>query len=141
MRALKEHPIDFFGAGWESIASDFRDRRFLGTVAHHDIGLLCQRYAVLLNFDPNWGHGLHDRVFTAVGNGCRVLTNRSGALDELRLPAAEAVLAYDANNPVLGHLAERALSLPPMATEALLGFRTDNSWFSRMDRFLTSEFK
>lgn len=136
LQALKDYPIDIYGTGWEKFAVNFRDCRFRGTVAHGEIGALCQQYAVLLNFDPNWDHGLHDRVYTATGNGCQVLTNHSAALNDLKLPSPDSLSAYDANNPIIGHLAERALSVPPSPHDRLLQFRSENSWFTRLDRLL-----
>jgi hypothetical protein len=138
VRTLREYPVDFYGCGWERVAADFRDSRFPGWVPHHDVGAVCRTYAAVLSFDPNWDHGLHDRVYTGVGNGCRIVTNRSGALDGLRLPDPEQVLTFDANQPELGPLAERALFLPSCAPEALPRFRMENGWFARMDQFLMS---
>jgi hypothetical protein len=138
LQALKDYPIDIYGTGWEQFAVNFRDCRFRGTVAHGEIGALCQQYAVLLNFDPNWDHGLHDRVYTATGNGCRVLTNHSAALNDLKLPSHDSLFAYDANNPLIANLAERALSLLPTPVDQLLQFRSENSWFTRMDHFLAN---
>ena len=139
IQALRDYPLDFYGPGWETVAVDFRNSRFLGSITYEQIGEVCQSYAALLNFDPNWAHGLHDRVYTAVGNGCRVMTNTSGAIDDISQDVSDCIFAYDPNNPVLSYAADRAMSLPPMPSERMLEFRSNHSWLSRMDRFLACE--
>lgn len=133
--ALQRFPVDFFGSGWEPFAANFADARFMGTIPFHETADVCGRYSALMNFDPNWGYGLHDRVYTGVGTGCRVLTNASRALTGLTVPDPDAVLTYDANDPVLGDVADRALTLPAMDPDALPPFRMANSWLQRMDGF------
>jgi hypothetical protein len=137
--ALRQFPVDFYGEGWETYTSDFKDCRHLGTISHNDIGLVCQQYQILLNFDPNWDDGLHDRVYTALASGCRVLTNRSSALADLELPDRDSVLTYEVNGPILDDSVDHLLSLGSMPQEGILKFRRQNSWFARIDSFLAGE--
>lgn len=136
---LRDVPVDFFGSGWEPYTRDFSDCRIMGNVSYFRVGDLCQRYAALLNFDTNWDYGLHPRVHTAIGSGCRVLTNDSGALADLRLPDPSAVAVYDGNDPDgLADTARSALSQPAIDPDLLHRFRQENSWFDRVDNFLTN---
>lgn len=136
---LRDLPVDFFGIGWEPFAEGFSDSRLMGRVSYFEIAELCQRYSVLLNFDPNWDHGLHDRVYTALGNGCRVVTNHSRALRDLNPPDSTAIAAYDANDPVaIPDIVQSLLRLPPLEPEQVHRFRRENSWFARADTFLAA---
>jgi len=136
---LRQFAVDFYGEGWEAYTADFKDCRHMGTISHGDIGRVCQQYKILLNFDPNWDDGLHDRVYSALGNGCRVLTNRSAALVDLELPEEGSVLTYEADSPTFSHSIENLLSRDVMPTADILKFRERNSWLARIDSFLSDE--
>jgi hypothetical protein len=136
---LRQFPVDFYGEGWEAYTTDFKDCRHMGTVPHSDIGRVLQQYKILLNFDPNWDDGLHDRVYSALANGCRVLTNRSAALVDLELPDEGSVLTYEADRPTLSHSIENLFSHDLMPTADILKFRERNSWLARIDSFLSDE--
>lgn len=138
IEALRDVPIDIFGPGWEPYTADFTDCRYLGSVHYSQLPNLCQQYSVILDFNPGFGHGLHDRLMMGVGNGCRVLTNSCRAISDLNLPDPDAVIPY-LIDPNLADLARQALALPAIEPESLLSFRKENSWLARMDKFLLSE--
>jgi hypothetical protein len=135
LEALKEQPLDFYGTGWEAYRDLFRDARFLGTIPHEEMGNVFQNYMALLNFDTNFDHGLHLRAYTALGQGCKVLNNNSGSLDDLSDASRNNVFAYDGNNPNFDGI-DGFLDSPAMNEEELLRFRRDNSWLLRTDRLL-----
>ncbi len=141
IRSLGDLPVDFYGKGWERWFPASAARRMRGTLPFSAIGARMQRYAAVLNFDPNWDGGLHDRVYTALGNGCRVLTNAGTALAGLELSTvfgnAAVLHAYRPNAPALHDPAAAMLGAPPLAPAACLRFRALNSWFARADAFLS----
>jgi hypothetical protein len=130
--ALRELPFDIYGTGWEQYGSIFKDARFLGPLQHERIGPTCRLYSAMLNLDPNWDHGLHPRAYTALGHGCKVITNESLTLQELGSDTRPYVRTFDANQPAfdLGDF----LARPAAANEEVLRFRRDNSYFARTDR-------
>ncbi len=132
--ALKDFPIDIYGIGWERYHSIFSNARLLGPLQHQNIGDACTRYSALLNLDPNWDHGLHPRVYTALGHGCKVITNNSFTLAELDDEIRAFVLAFDANEPVL-EMADLLDRAGPTG-EQVLSFRRQNSYLTRTDRLL-----
>jgi hypothetical protein len=139
VRSLIGLPLDFYGAGWHELLGDVPGFRHVGQVSHDDIALVLPYYAGVLNFDPNWEGGVHDRVYTAAAMGVPVLTNFNTGLAEARLPP-DLVLGYDANRPALGELVAgrwAANALP--RTQAL---RPDviasHGWGTRMAQWLSA---
>lgn len=80
VNGLANFPVDVFGKGWERYI-DFNKTKMRHLTAtpdlHSTYSLLSQRYAAVVNIDPNWGYGAHDRVATALHYGTPVLTNRN----------------------------------------------------------------
>ncbi len=140
VRSLAGLPVDFFGTGWQALLGDVPGFRHVGQIQHGDIARLLPHYLGLVNFDPNWQHGVHDRVYTATAIGGRVITNHNSALDEACLPA-ERVLRYDANRPALAEAVVDqgwldSLPLPARPDAALLARHT---WGTRMAQWLAAE--
>jgi hypothetical protein len=135
IRQLQGLPVDFFGEGWAELFPSCASFRHFRSVPFSQIGLLMQFYSVAVSFDPNWDGGLHDRVFTAVGAGCRVLTTRSDALAESVL-GQDRIFAFSPTAPQTRALAEAALAMPPTDREETMELRLRNSWTARIDRFL-----
>ncbi len=131
---LRGLPVDFFGVGWEHAFGDCDSFRFLPSIPFDAIGDRMQDYAAVLSFDPNWDHGLHDRVYTGVGMGCRVITNDSHAIAEATLGDGR-VLTYAPARPRTRMLAEAALAAPEPDRDETMALRAANSWFTRMDAF------
>ena len=101
MRSLAGQPVDFYGSGWQAALGDIPDFRHVGRVHHDDIALLIPHYRAVLNFDPNWSGGVHDRVYTAAAMGVTVVTNTNTALHAAALPA-DLVIPYAADRPAIG---------------------------------------
>lgn len=135
VRGLEGLPVDFFGEGWAQLFPHCASFRHFGSVPFSQIGMLMQFYSVVVSFDPNWDEGLHDRVYTGVGAGCRVLTTRSRAVAQAAL-GRDRVFEFSATVPRTRELAQHALSLPPTDREETMELRLRNSWTSRVDRYL-----
>lgn len=130
VNALRGVPLDIAGPGWEALFGSQPDFRFLGAVPHRQLARLMRLYRGVVNLDPNWEWGAHDRVFTAAAMGVPVLTHANRALADEGLPAALA-LPYAPNSPQLA------------ATSQALLDRTDDTlpahgvdWTARMARLL-----
>ena len=134
-RSLMGLPVDFFGNGWQQVLGDVSDFRYRGDVGHDDIALLMTHYAGVVNFDPNWSAGVHDRVYTAVAMGTTVLTNDNTALGGAHLPK-ELVRVYDANQPQLAPLAHEAIQSATMPALPRLEVMSAHGWSNRMARLV-----
>jgi len=130
--ALRGIAVDFYGTGWKEHVADCESFRFHGAVPYGDLSRLSRLHAGLVNFDPNLDDGLHDRVYTAMGNGCRVITNTNRAIAEINAPGG-AIYTYDANAPDIADHASAALSGPAIPDHEVLAFRRANSWPARVD--------
>ncbi len=100
VRSLAGQPVDFFGSGWQQVLGDVPGFRHVGRVHHDRVALLMPHYRAVLNCDPNWQGGVHDRVYTAAAMGATCVTNTNTGLAAAGLPA-DLVVTYDANRPRL----------------------------------------
>lgn len=129
--SLRGLPVDFFGSGWREAFPDERTFRQLGTLRHDDIGRAAAHYAALVNFDPNWSGGVHDRVYTACAMGVPAITNANDALQEAGLPE-DLLHPYDANRPGLAASARSCLEAaagPAVPRPEVIG---RHGWSARM---------
>lgn len=137
VRSLAGVPCDFFGHGWADLLGEVPGFRHPGQVSHGDIARLVPHYVAVVNFDPNWSHGVHDRVYTAASMGVRVLTNTNEALAGARLPDG-LVATYEANRPALAQamLAQGWLDQMPDAARPQPAVLSQHGWATRMAEWL-----
>lgn len=105
VRSLSRFPIDIYGPGWESHFHQSTNIQFKGSIPHDAIPIIARRYAAVINFDPNFENGVHDRVLTTLGVGTKVITNENYFLN--KIPSHEtAIKTYKIYKPELNLLAE-----------------------------------
>jgi hypothetical protein len=138
IRSLSGMPIDFYGSGWANYFPDEKTFRFLGNIKHQEVAQYSARYKAVVNFDPNWETGVHDRVFTTCAMGTPVITNSNAALDTANLPS-ELIHTYSANNPQLQRIAEQLLMSKDATGSPHLQTLTQHSWVNRLARLLTPQ--
>jgi hypothetical protein len=63
------------GTGWANYKTTKGNQILIGNATYMEQFNLFGRSKVLLNLDPNWVHGIHDRVFNAFSMNCHVITN------------------------------------------------------------------
>jgi hypothetical protein len=138
VRSLQGVPVDFFGSGWRELLGEVDGFRYVGQIGHQDIATVLRHYRGLVNFDPNWADGVHDRVYTACAMGTPVLTNANSVLDGGHLPD-ELVLRYDAQRPQLGACVEasRLLSSAPAPTQVRHDVMNAHNWATRIGQWLS----
>ena len=130
VRSLCGMPVDFYGTGWSAYFPGERDFRFLGSVSHGEIASTIASYKAVINFDPNWESGVHDRVFTSCAMGVPVITNENSALEGLGLPG-RLVHAYSANAPDLRDVATKLIKSRDEPTRFHVPTLTEHSWTNR----------
>jgi hypothetical protein len=76
-RALRGMPVDFYGENWEQHVGDTPSFRFCKPDPDHNHAFshVCQHYAGLVNFDPNFGHGTNERAVSALAMGIPIANN------------------------------------------------------------------
>lgn len=133
VRSLGQLPVDFFGTGWLAMLGAQAHHRHVGQVAHQDIARLMPHYQAVLNFDPNWQGGVHDRVYTAAAMGVPVITNDAAPLADLQQLGAP-ILSYASNSPSLEARIRDwpAWAAPSAARQPHFGFMASHNWASRM---------
>jgi hypothetical protein len=135
VRSLAGTAVDFYGSGWKEVFGDLDGFRYMGQIRHDDIARRMTHYAALLNFDPNWSAGMHDRLYTACSMGVPVLTNYNTGLEAARLPS-DLVHVYDFNRPAPAPLAERAIATATSPALPRLDVIGDHGWSNRMARLI-----
>lgn len=97
--------IDIYGSNWENLKiKTTNNLRFHPPTNFWDLLRLMQQSKIVLNIDPNFSNGGHERVFSAMLNGAVALTNINGFYAEEFSDGKEVVL-YSWNK--LGDLPEK----------------------------------
>jgi len=137
VRSLQGVPVDFFGSGWQALLGEVDGFRYVGQIGHQDIATVLRHYRGLVNFDPNWADGVHDRVYTACAMGTPVLTNDNSVLSDGHLPE-DLVWRYDAQRPQLGASVEaaRLLSSAPEPIQVRHDVMNTHNWAARIGQWL-----
>lgn len=135
VQSLQGVDVDFFGTGWSEYFPNEKRFRFFQPIVHDDIAETVRRYKALINFDPCWDEGLHDRVYTASAIGAKVLTNSNAALQKTDLPR-DLVLTYDHHDPRLGEIAGEIKSSDEGEKAARLEVIVNHGWTQRMGQLV-----
>jgi hypothetical protein len=106
-RALRGMPVDFYGENWQQHVGDTPSFRFCKPDPDHNHAFshICQHYAGLVNFDPNFGHGTNERAVSALAMGIPIANNFN-----LRTDHAAGCFAYHFSDESIRFAAERALA-------------------------------
>ena len=127
--SLENFPTDFYGSGWNVRYKDATNFIFFGEIKHTQISKTANKYKVLLNFDPNWEDGVHDRVFTCLANQTNIITNQNLFLDELE-GKTNNIYRYHPNSPNINELAECSIDeYQKSETKSIL---LNHSWHARI---------
>ena len=130
IEALRGVPVDFAGPGWEQTFGGQPDFRFLGSMQHRHLARLMSLYSGVVNFDPNWEWGSHDRVFTALNQGVPVFTHHNACHAEEGLPP-QLVRPFEPNTPQLAEAAHALLTQAPTSSPV-----SGVDWPNRIGRLL-----
>jgi hypothetical protein len=114
--ALRGLPVDIYGQNWEQHVGDCKSFRLLKPDPDHNhaFSYICQDYAGLVNFDPNFGHGSNERAVSALAMGIPIANNFNLRTDHLR-----GCYPYHFSDESIRFAAERLLNhrgdVPPVA--------------------------
>ncbi|MEO8835837.1 MAG: hypothetical protein ABI364_03770 [Caldimonas sp.] len=114
VQALDGLPVDIYGENWQQHVGRAQTFRLLTPSPNHNHAFshLCQHYAGLVNFDPNFGHGTNERAVSALALGVPIANNFNGRTDGVVgcIPyrfednsiraAAEKLLRYEGDVPL-----------------------------------------
>lgn len=83
VRALAHYPTDLYGRGWDYLQG--LSRHVTIQPAFHNLFLLGQLadYRLIVNTNPLWRHGIHERTMMGIASGCVTLTDRSERSEQL----------------------------------------------------------
>jgi len=106
-QALKGLPVDIYGENWQQYVGSVSSFRLLTPEPNHNHAFshLCQHYAGLVNFDPNFGHGTNERAVTALALGIPIANNFNLSTDHV-----VGCIPYHYSDASIRHAAERLLS-------------------------------
>lgn len=112
--AATGYPLTIMGEGWEETElSEYQHIKFLPSCT---IAVSFERIAqakCVLDINPLFSMGIHDRVTTALANGCLCLTNQNPAAEDA-LRDGSSCLYYDEN-----HVEELIMRLRGMSCEQM----------------------
>lgn len=67
--------VSIHGTGWENLNIQSSKLILNGPSHYDDQFSIFKKSKLILNVDPNWASGVHDRVFNAISSGAAVFTN------------------------------------------------------------------
>jgi hypothetical protein len=107
VQALKGLPVDIYGENWQQHVGGAPSFRLLTPNPNHNHAFshLCQHYAGLVNFDPNFGHGTNERAVSALALGIPIANNHNARTD-----ASVGCIPYHFDDASIRHAAERLLA-------------------------------
>ena len=125
VQALKGLPVDIYGENWQQHVGRTPSFRLLTPNPNHNHAFshLCQHYAGLVNFDPNFGHGTNERAVSALALGIPIANNHNARTD-----ASVGCIPYHFDDASIRAAAEKLLDYradvpldPAHAWEYLVG--------------------
>ena len=135
--SVKSMKINIIGAGWRELMGVRPNITYRTLAVQHDyLAGIFATYKVLLDFSPNWDHGFNDRVVTSLGAGCRVVTTRNSAVDELG-DAAALISTYSPHHPTPEPEIEKALNASPIDDHLILQLKAKHNWSMRIKEVFT----
>lgn len=121
------------GTGWDKLG-DLPETITLAGPVHYDRQFeIFKNSKFVVNLDPNWTNGIHDRVFNAMSVGCAVITNENMfALSEFT--NGKTILSFSE----IGELSELVLQhdAKEIAQNAMLVYQAHHTWASRVDKLM-----
>jgi hypothetical protein len=108
VQALKGLPVDIYGENWQQHVGRAPSFRLLTPNPNHNHAfshLLCQHYAGLVNFDPNFGHGTNERAVSALALGIPIANNHNARTD-----ASVGCIPYHFDDASIRAAAEKLLA-------------------------------
>ena len=83
--ALRGLPVDIYGENWEPYVGNQASYRLRTANPNHNhaFSYVCQHYAGLVNFDPNFADGTNERAVSALAMGVPIANNFNRATDGL----------------------------------------------------------
>lgn len=136
IKSLSGLSIDFYGTGWRNYFSHEKNFRYLENIKHQEVALYIARYKGVINFDPNWEMGVHDRVFTACAMGVPIITNENSGLQKIDMPS-RLIHTYSINNPQLKDIAEQLINDKENISAPQLKLISKHSWVNRMAQLIS----
>ena len=107
VQALKGLPVDVYGENWQQHVGATPSFRLLTPNPNHNHAFshLCQHYAGLVNFDPNFGHGTNERAVSALALGIPIANNHN-----VRTDASVGCIPYHFDDASIRAAAEQLLA-------------------------------
>lgn len=134
--ALRELPIRVYGEGWELIDNKPRNWEFAGKVSYDEQYNIFRASDFILNVDPVWPEGIHDRVFNAMACGAIAITNRNKMTDFYLNDNVDCII-YNNVESLEKKIAESIDRVENLRSETTRSFRLKHSWRSRCQNLLS----
>lgn len=93
------YEVAIFGTGWENLGKLPSNIKIFGPTYYEKQFEIFNSSKSVLNTDPNWICGVHDRVFNAFGSGCAVVTNQNKYTD-FHFQDSENCSIYETTNQI-----------------------------------------
>lgn len=132
--------LDFYGMGWETFRN-YPTARICG-LTQESLQEKLPYYMGVVNFDPNWNDGYHDRVFTGLSCGARVIATPNRARTDILSAGGEtlssALFDYDQEGGALANRIEE-WKKNRITPDVVTAFYQQHSWNERVGHLLSQK--
>ena len=125
----KKLKIAVCGSGWDKLGTLPDSMTVIGNVNYRRQFDIFPNSRFLINMDPNWTHGIHDRVFNSMSVGCAVITNENDFILNNFAVGTEILIYKNVSElkKLLTHTNSKQI-----AAKALVKFKKAHTWQARM---------
>ena len=129
--SLVDVPLTLFGAHWDKYAARSSCWTLGGTVPYTRQFSLFEDARAVINIDPNWGGGMHDRAFNAMMAGAVAITPHN-ALSGFAYDHGHDALLYRQPQEISAALQQYREQLPAIAARGHATTYLFHTWDQRM---------
>lgn len=131
-RLLAGRNVHFFGHGWEPLTAANPTFQTHGPVLYTQQTEIIAQSKVVLNMDPNFGNGVHDRVFNAATHGAVALSQHNPFLTQSLTPG-EGCLGYAISGADINAVLDRSdADLEQIAASGFKKVQAMHTWRHRI---------
>ncbi len=127
--------VDIYGTGWDAVGQLPSGCQILGARPYGDQFDIFRKSKLVINVDPNWTTGIHDRVFNAMAMQCAVVSNQSQYLEDHFVPQREC-LPFGHADEIEGLVDKGLDGWRHLVTRASFKYAAEHTWRSRCANLL-----
>lgn len=136
VESLVDMPLVLFGSNWDRYIHKSSKWKIGGTISYAEQFGLFENSRCVINVDPNWGAGTHDRAYNAMAAGATVFTPEN-AYSSWSFAHGKQALLYGSPSDIQPTMMDMHSSLELIAKQGEMITRLYHGWEARMAPILS----